>query len=246
MLLLLLPLALGTLWGGGENPDNLTPQEIIARFAEKETEFRELWEQYTYNQTITFEVLGPGGQVEERREMLIEVYFTNDGQRRFHVVRNRGDLHSVIVTPRDIENAVHLQPFVLTSADLADYSVSYVGEERVDELNTYVFDLEPRRMEKKEPRFQGRVWVDKLDLQIVMSRGKPVPESRHNKFPRFETVRQQVVDEYWFPVWTEADDYLDFGRGQRVHIRQLITYQDFKKFGVSASITFDKPDHYWP
>ena len=223
--------------------DKLKPEEIIKRFAAKETEFKDVWNQYTYNQQIVFQVLNTSGKVREQREMWVEVYFTTSGKRRTRVLEDHGELRSVGVTREDMDDAIHRQPFVLTTEELPSYKVDYHGEERVDELDTYVFDVKPRKMEKGQRYFKGRLWVDNVDFQIVMSRGKVVPDSSQNKFPEFETIRQQVDGEYWFPTWTEADDVLSFGNafsGRRdVRIRELITYQDFKKFEVNATIKYE-------
>lgn len=226
---------------GAQN--KLEPEEIIQRFAAKEAEFKELWQQYTYTQRILFQVLNDRGNVREEREMWIEVYFTNDGERKTRVLEDRGSLRSVGVTQEDIDDAVHRQPFVLTSDELPNYKITYKGEEQVDELYTYVFDVKPRKVKKGERYFEGRIWVDDLDFQIVRTRGKVVPDYSDNKFPKFETLREQVDGEHWFPTWTEADDVLrfgGFGRGRReVHVRELITYQDFRKFEVDTSIKYE-------
>ena len=58
-------------------------------------------------------------------------------------------------------------PFILTSEQLPQYDLTYAGRQHVDELDTYVFDLEPKRLEKGQRYFRGRVWVDDKDLQIV-------------------------------------------------------------------------------
>ena len=218
---------------------DLRPEEIIERFASMETEFKELWQQYTYTQKIVFQVLDDRGEVQEQREMRVEVYFTKDGKRETRTLDDWGRLRSVRVSPEDIDDAVHRQPFVLTTEELPSYRVEYRGEEQVDELYTYVFDIEPRRIAEGKRYFEGRIWVDDLDFQIVRSVGKVVPDYRDNKFPRFETLRQQVDGEHWFPVWTEADDVLRFGRGRSVRVRELITYDDFQKFEVNTSITFE-------
>ena len=218
---------------------DLKPEEIIERFASMETEFKELWQQYTYTQKIVFQVLDDRGDVREQREMWVEIYFTKDGKRETRILDDRGGLRSVRVSPEDIDDAVHRQPFVLTTEELPFYRVEYRGEEQVDELYTYIFDIEPRRIAEGERYFEGRIWVDDLDFQIVRSVGKVVPDYRDNKFPKFETLRQQVDGEHWFPVWTEADDVLRFGRGRSVRVRELITYDDFQKFEVNTSITFE-------
>ncbi len=220
--------------------DKIDPQQIIQKFAQKESEFRELWQKYTYTQKVEFQVLSRSGAVRERRLMEIEIYFTNDGKRQTRVLSDRGELRSVGVTKEDVSDAVGLQPFVLTTEELPEYNITYEGEEEVDELSTYVFSVEPKKIEKKQRYFQGRIWVDQQDLQIVMSKGKAVPDYRNNKFPEFETRREQVDGNHWFPTWTKAEDTLVFESGNDVHVRQFITYENFKKFEVGTSIKYGK------
>jgi outer membrane lipoprotein-sorting protein len=220
--------------------DDLDPKEIIARFAQKESEFRELWQQYTYLQKVDFEVLNELGRVRERQTMEIEVYFTTEGKRETRVLSNRGELRSVRVTREDISDAVGVQPFVLTSEELPEYNIKYKGKETVDELDTYVFEVKPRKIRDGRRYFRGKIWVDSIDHQIVMTQGKAVPDYRDNKFPEFETRREQI-DGYWFPTWTKADDYLTFGdfyNQRHVRVRQLITYENFRKFEVGTSIKY--------
>lgn len=220
--------------------EDVDPQAVIQRFAQQESEFRDLWEKYTYTQRVEFQVLSRAGAVRERRLMEIEIYFTNDGKRQTRVISDRGELRSVGVTKEDISDAVGLQPFVLTAEELPQYKIEYEGEEQVDELNTYVFEVEPRKIEKKKRYFKGRIWVDKQDLQIVRTLGRAVPDYRNNKFPEFETLREQVDGKNWFPTWTKAEENLVFDNGNEVHVRQFITYENFKKFEVGTSIKYGK------
>jgi len=221
----------------------LRPEEIIKRFAAKETEFNEVWQQYTYHQKIVFQILNRVGRVKEQREMLVEVYFSSDGRRETRILEDRGELRSVGVTSEDLEDALHRQPFVLTSDELDKYKIKYRGKENIDELSTYAFDVKPRKKKRGKRYFEGEIWVDDEDFQIVMTRGKIVPDYADNKFPEFETIRQQIDGKYWFPTWTKADDILHFGdfrRGRNdVHIREYITYGNFKKFEVDAAITYE-------
>ena len=217
--------------------EDLDPEEIIKRFAAKELEFKKVWEKYTYTQHILFQVLSLDGEVREEQEMSVEVYFTSDGKRKTRTLEERGKLRSVRVSKEDLEDAIYRQPFVLTTEELPNYKIEYRGEKLVDELYTYVFDVEPRKIKKGQRYFKGRIWVDDIDFQIVMTKGKIVPDYSNNKFPKFETVREQIDGDYWFPTWTEADDILQFGQ-RRVRIRELITYENFKKFEVNTSIKY--------
>ena len=217
--------------------EDVDPEEIIKRFAAKELEFKAVWEQYTYTQHILFQILSFEGDVQEEQEMTVEVYFTSDGKRKTRTLEERGQLRSLRVSKEDLDDAIYRQPFVLTTVELPNYRIEYRGEKLIDELYTYEFDVEPRKIEKGQRYFKGRIWVDDIDFQIVMTQGKVVPDYSNNKFPKFETVREQIDGDYWFPTWTEADDILQFGQ-RRVRIRELITYENFKKFEVNTSIKY--------
>jgi hypothetical protein len=117
-----------------------------------------------------------------------------------------------------------------------------MGRQKVDELETYVFMVGPKRIEKGERYFQGQIWVDDRDLQIVKTYGKAVPDIRggksgENLFPRFETYREQIDGKYWFPTWTGADDTLYFSSGSQ-RIRMIVRYENYKQFGSEINITF--------
>ena len=217
--------------------EDVDPEEIIKRFAAKELEFKAVWEQYTYTQHILFQILSFEGDVQEEQQMTVEVYFTSDGKRKTRTLEERGQLRSLRVSKEDLDDAIYRQPFVLTTLELPNYRIEYRGEKLIDELYTYEFDVEPRKLEKGQRYFKGRIWVDDIDFQIVMTQGKVVPDYSNNKFPKFETVREQIDGDYWFPTWTEADDILQFGQ-RRVRIRELITYENFKKFEVNTSIKY--------
>ncbi len=73
--------------------------------------------------------------------------------------------------------------------------------------------------------------------------GKAVPETRDTKkkgkaehlYPKFTTWRQQVDGKYWFPSYTRADDTLHFNLSD-IHIREIVKYEDYKRFGSSVKI----------
>jgi hypothetical protein len=78
----------------------------------------------------------------------------------------------------DFDDIRQRLPFVLTSDELPEYDVLYVGQQKQDELHTYVFDIAPKAIVGKKRYFQGRVWVDDQDFQIVKTFGKTVPDIR--------------------------------------------------------------------
>ena len=42
----------------------------------------------------------------------------------------------------------------------------------------------------------------------------------------------------WFPTYTKADDTLHFTTGD-IHIREIVKYENYKRFGSNVKITYD-------
>ena len=247
----------GALWSqtstqnqGTALPDNpaipapatdIAPEEIIRRFAAKETEFYEAWMQYSYHQVAEVKILSVDG-VPKREKMttISDIVFNDDGSRDILIRRRAGNLRSAIYTMEDEEVINNLQPFALTEKELSAYTLNYQGKEKVDELDCHVFSVTPKSLKEKKLFFQGKIWVDDRDLQIVRTVGKPVPQKRDNQFPEFETIRQMIDRKYWFPVWTHAEGVLKFGQ-REIQIEETITYTDYKQFGTKSKIIID-PD----
>lgn len=220
---------------------NLNPEEIIQRFAAKESEFRKARESYTYRQNVKIEELDPDGNMTGKYEITSDIIFGPNRQRIEKVVyAPMSTLHNLLLTPEDEQDLRSVQPFVLTSEDVGKYDVQYQGKEQVDEISCYVFDVKPKQMVKGQRYFQGKIWVDDRDLQIVKTYGKGVgilKKNEDNQFPNFETYREQIDGKYWFPTYTRADDTLHFRTGPQ-RIRMIVKYQNYKRFGAETTVTF--------
>jgi outer membrane lipoprotein-sorting protein len=224
-------------------PKGVTPEEIIQRFAAKEKEFKEARDQYTYRQDVQVKTPDDNGEYHE----VFDVTFDDQGKKLKNVVfAPQSTLERIIMTQEDIDDIENRLPFVLTSDEINEYSILYVGQQQEDELHCYVFDIAPKQIEAKKRYFQGRIWVDDHDFQIVKTYGKAVPESRKKKdkenlFPKFTTWREQVDNTYWFPTYTRADDTLNFSTGG-VHVVEVVRYQNYKKFGAKSKILYEGKD----
>jgi len=232
-------------------PQGITPDEIITRFAAKETEFAQARDQYTYRQDVKVQTVD-GDTVDGQYREVFDVMFDDKGHRMENVVfAPASSLTKIYMSEEDMQDIRHMLPFVLTTDELPEYNILYVGEQQEDELHCYVFDIAPKKIEAKKRYFQGRVWVDDHDLQIVKTYGKTVPdlcdnrpcsEVKHrsdneNLFPKFTTWRQQIDGQYWFPVYTKADDELHF-KLEDVHIREIVKYEDYKRYGTNVKILY--------
>ncbi len=225
-------------------PQGTTPEEIIKHFAAKETEFAKARDQYTYRQDVTVSTL-EGDTVDGQYHEVFDVMFDGKGKRIENVVfAPQSSLTKIYMSQEDMEDIRHKLPFVLTTDDLPQYNILYVGQQKEDELNCFVFDIAPKKIEGKKRYFQGRVWVDDHDFQIVKTYGKTVPDIRkkhgdeENLFPKFTTWRQQIDGQYWFPVYTKADDELHF-KLEDVHIKEIVKYEDYKRFGTNVKILYE-------
>lgn len=226
-------------------PKGIAVQDIIQKFATKEKEFKEARDNYTFRQDVRVDTLDGETVTGEYREVF-DVTYDDKGRHLENVVfAPQNTLTEILMTPEDLQDMRHTMPFVLTSDEITDYDILYVGQQQEDELHCYVFDIAPKKIEPKRRYFQGRIWVDDQDLQIVKTFGKAVPEthkkSNENLFPKFTTWREQVDGKYWFPAYTKADDTLHFRSGgfQDVHIRDIIKYTDYKRYGSQTVITYE-------
>jgi hypothetical protein len=228
----------------------LSPPEIIKEFTKRESELLEIWKEYSYKQESRLERLGPAKIVTGDFYQVSEFVFTDAGKRIQRILKAPPSIleSQGILTQEDKNALFNLQPFALTAEELPNYNLSYVGKEKVDDLNTYVFDVNPKVMgdqralkrlkdQKVEGRyFQGRIWVDDQDLQVVKVAGKVVPEFKQ-RFPKFETYRENIDGRYWFPTYTFGEDRLTFDDGGDLHIRMVVKYKDYRQFQSDVRIT---------
>jgi hypothetical protein len=216
--------------------------EIIRKFAAKEKEFKAARANYVYRQDIRVQTLNANDRVTGEWRQVWDVTFDQSGRRVERVISAPADtLKGLSLTSQDLQDFREIQPFVLTADDIAKYSVKYLGKEAVDDIDCYVFDVGPKVMEKDQRYFQGQIWVDDKDLQIVKTYGKSVPDikskGQENLFPRFETYREQVDGKYWFPTYTRAVDTLQFSAGAQ-RMREIIKYDNYRQFQSDVKLTF--------
>ncbi len=244
LVFVMLPVALaqeGTL--DKSEPKGITTDEIVKRFAAKEKEFQAARDLYTYRQDVKVQTLEGDTPDGGEYRQVFDVSFDDKGHKvRTVVFAPQSTLVRIGMTTEDFDDIENRLPFVLTSDEIGEYDIIYVGQQKEDELNTYVFDIAPKEIVGKKRYFQGRIWVDDHDFQIVKTYGKTVPDIKKKKdnenlFPKFTTWREQIDGKYWFPTYTRAEDTLKFSIGD-VKIREIIKYENYKKFGSNVTVTY--------
>src|ERR1700674_2766923 len=221
-------------------PTALPVQQVIQKFTEHEGEFRKERDNFTYTQIFVFQEMDEDDHPDGEYRLTSDILFTPAGKRYEKVLEApTPTLKRISMSQQDFDDIEKVWPLVLTQDELPKYDVKYVGKEQIDEVGTYVFDIAPLKLEKGQRYFQGRVWVDDKDLQIVKTRGKAtglLKKKEDQAFTTFETFRQNIEGHYWFPTYTRADDYLHFKSSAAVHIRLSVRYQNYKRFGSTIKI----------
>jgi hypothetical protein len=229
----------------------IPPEQIIQQFAAKESEFQDALNHYTYRRTARVDTVDDDTKkVSGEWYEVDDVIFDSTGRRTERVVfapPNTLDQGGIMMSPSDLQDIQHGYPFVLTKEDIPEYDVKYVGRQKVDEIDCYVFEVGPKTIQKNKRYFLGRIWVDATDLQIVVTNGRMVPDDtrkdKEDLHPPFMTWRAQVDGHYWFPVYTKGEGILHFAGGnftmqEDVHIRDIIKYSDYKRFGSTSKVFY--------
>ena len=227
--------------------------QIIEKMGQRESEFAAARENYTFRQDVKFNTISddtnrPDGEYHQ----VTDISFAPDGRREEHVVfAPQNTIEKVIMTENDFKDIEKKLPFVLTAPELPEYNLTYLGRQHVDDLDTYVFDCAPKTLVKGHRYFQGKVWVDTIDNEIVLINGLTVPQDtragHEDLSPPYTTYYQQIDDKYWFPTYTKAEGTLHFAAShgalsQDVHVRTVVRYTDYKRFKTSVTIHYEGED----
>lgn len=232
-------------------PTGMTPEQIVTEMGKKESQFVKARDNYTFRQSVVMQTINDdNGKPDGEYRQVTDIGFDKDGKRNETVVfAPQNTMERVILDAYDLEDVAKRIPLVLTTEDLPNYDVKYVGRQKVDELDTYVFDASPKNADFKHRFFEGRVWVDQKDLEIVMINGKNVPDDiKHGHFSiPFTTYYEQVDTVNWFPTYTRADGTVHFaaskdGPANDIHMRNTVKYTDYRRYRSSARIIYNGQD----
>jgi hypothetical protein len=214
----------------GQTTSELPIEDVIRRFTEAETQNKIARNNYTFTQDLDAMTFGEAGSITGRLRRTSEIVFDDRSNRIERITFFPPSTLAVSFSQEDYQDLSGVQPFALTVEDLPKYQVNYIGKDKIDELTTYVFDVKPRKIVKGERYLQGKIWVDDHDLQIVKVAGQAVPEVGEQKFPHFESYRENIDSRYWFPTYVYVDDVLEFKKGGSVHLRVVVRFTNYKKF----------------
>jgi hypothetical protein len=219
------------------------PANLAKRVAARESATAEERRHYAYTQSVRLQELDSRGSMAGEYKETREVIFSPTGERSEEFVgKPESRLKNLIMTAEDFADIRNIQPFVITTDQLWNYDADYKGEEPVDGIDCFVLRLRPKHILSGQRLFDGMIWVKQDDFSVIRSTGQAVPQivttKQENLFPKFTTNRK-LVNGFWFPSLTTADDTLYF-RSAPIREKLIIRYSDYKRFGAQTSITFEK------
>jgi hypothetical protein len=198
---------------------------------------KDVYDHSTFTQLLRVQELStPGGEYNVKGE-----FFTKPDGLRYELFPAPAEstLKMTSFTLQDAKILSSVPNFVLTTSELGNYTLQYLGKEKLDELNTYIFRVKPKHVERMKRFFDGVVWVDDHDFAVVKSSGRFVSEIADDgtglPFRMFDMYRENVDGKHWLPTYLGSDDYVKIKDHPDVHLRLVIRTSDFKPEAAPAT-----------
>jgi hypothetical protein len=97
--------------------------------------------------------------------------------------------------------------------DRAHYDLHYVHREFLGEVRCLVFEVSPKK-NAGTGLFQGQIWVEDQDYNIIRLNGTYVPRPRNAFYFHMDSWRLNLVPGYWIPAYIYSEEG-DFSYGSR-------------------------------
>lgn len=223
-------------------PKGMSVQELIQKLVANEDTVEAARRHYTFTQDLRVQTLD-GKAVDGQFHQVSNVSYDGRGRRIENVsFAEQSTLRGLQMSDTDMDDIRTFMPWILTSEQAPQYNLTYSGRQHVDDLDTYVFHVEPKNLEKNKRYFQGRIWIDDRDVQMVKLCGKSVPEEVAKKRKKNQPVEvrptfvgyRQIVDGNWFPAYARIDDTLQFGV-ESIHVREIVKFAGYKRTGPTQT-----------
>jgi hypothetical protein len=220
------------------NPEPPVPaEEIIRKFTAHEDEFLRAHQNYTFHRTLRLQEFPADGSAGGELNLEEDIILAPNGKRY-----ERGTKKSAVPLKNsqlyfdELKELSRFPLFPLTTDEVSRYKLTYVGAQPLDELNTYVFRVQPKQIERTRKQLEGLIYVDDHDLAIVKVYGRWITEVDRPEgalpFVMFDVQRESVDGKFWFPDYVRSEDSIPDKAGP-TRLRLTIKMTDFK-LGVSS------------
>jgi hypothetical protein len=222
------------------DPPPIPVSEIIKRFTQNEDAMFQAHTNYGYHRTVRVQEFDDKGKMTGELVITTEFAHAPDGR-----AYEKGDKHpesTLKFLDLDYEHMDTLQKIPLLpfgSSQIAKYDFTYAGTQKLDELDTYIFRVEPKQVDRQHAYFSGVIWVDSQDFVIVKTLGKWKTElgdvaTAEFPFKTFDTYRENVEGKIWFPNYLRSDEIVSTKMG-RISVRLTVKWEDYKPTAPAAA-----------
>jgi hypothetical protein len=97
--------------------------------------------------------------------------------------------------------------------DRSHYDFTFARREFLGDIRCLVFDVKPKSGAGKG-MFEGRIWVEDQDYNIVRLNGTYVPRPKNAQFFHMDSWRLNLVPGYWVPAYIYSEEG-DFSYGSK-------------------------------
>src|SRR5579862_323149 len=126
-------------------PKDMTVEQLIQKFAAQETKVQGARTHYTFTQDALVQTLNEktvDGQFHE----VSSVSYGDKGKRIEQVTfAEQSTLRLISLTQEDMDDIHIFMQWFLTIDEVPQYKLTYAGQQHVDDLDTYVFHVEPKK-----------------------------------------------------------------------------------------------------
>jgi len=217
--------------------DPAATDEIVRKFAANEDRMKKAYEQFSFTLSVKVqEQTNPGGEFQVSGDSFVR----SDGVRYERIVKQPvSTLKQTSFTLEDVKIIASLPLFYLTSDEVGNYKFKYQGVEKMDELDTFIFRVQPKLLNRNKKLFDGVIWVDQRDFTIVKSSGKFVREVEAEgvqlPFSMFDTYRENVAGQYWFPTYITSEDLVTPPKSESIPLKLVVRSTNFQPNPVAVS-----------
>jgi hypothetical protein len=214
-------------------PPPIPLPQLIQQVAKNEDASQQAFLTSSFEQSITVrELPGPAGEGGDFT-VTAQVSFDPDGQRHGRIMKPAvSTLKRAALVRYELDKFTSIPLFILTTAHLNDYNVSFEGDETLDEIHTYILRVQPRQVSRASRRFDGVVWVDDHDMAIVKSYGRFVKdvaekETIDDPFQSIEIYRENVSGRLWLPTYVDSESTISMDDGD-LNLRLVMRATNFR------------------
>jgi len=218
-----------------EAPPTLPAAQIIKAFVQKEDLYQATRPAYAYRKTIRIQEFGPDGKPTGEYNATYDAVRSGDGKvYEKAIAAPESTMQYLQFEPEDAQYLTRIPPYPVTPGQMAKYDLQYLSTEKVDEIDCYIFQVQPKVLDRQHPLFDGIIWVDQKYLEVVKTYGKWVTDlgpvhPPTLPFGMFEIYRENVDGKYWFPDYARSDDVYKL-KDRDIPIRVTIKWSNFKPF----------------